>query len=245
MTDSQLSPAVITVGEELVWGELANGNQQWMLQWLKEQDQPAGIAMTLPDHQDTIAKWLRELHKEFCPLIVSGGIGGTHDDCTRQAIAQSLGIPIIRHPECYSILVKRYQDRLNEARARMADLPEGCALIANPEGAPGFHVQRIFAFPGFPSMLKAMLPMTLPTWKRDSSEWKIQEIILDVPEGDAAEAVENFSNQWPNARLGIYAHSLQEAPRRVTLRLRYPANATAVQQAFEELVQQLRLTIPL
>ena len=107
MTDSQLSPAVITVGEELVWGELANGNQQWMLQWLKEQDQPAGIAMTLPDHQDTIAKWLRELHKEFSPLIVSGGIGGTHDDCTRQAIAQSLGIPIIRHPECYSILVKR------------------------------------------------------------------------------------------------------------------------------------------
>ena len=93
-------------------------------------------------------------------------------------------------------------------------------------------------------MLKAMLPMTLPTWK-SSSEWKIQEIILDVPEGDAAEAVENFSNQWPNARLGIYAHSLQEAPRKVTLRLRYPANAPAVQQAFEKLVQQLRLTIPL
>ena len=68
---------------------------------------------------------------------------------------------------------------------------------------------------------------------------------MDVPGGDAAEAVENFSHQWPNARLGIYAHSLQEAPRRVTLRLRYPANASAVQQAFEELVQQLRLTIPL
>ena len=50
-----------------------------------------------------------------------------------------------------------------------------------------------------------MLPMTLPTWKKGSSEWKIQEIILDVPEGDAAEAVENFSNQWPNARLGICA----------------------------------------
>ena len=65
MTDSQMSPAVITVGEELVWGELANGNQQWMLQWLKEQDQPAGIAMTLPDHQDTIAKWLKELTKNF------------------------------------------------------------------------------------------------------------------------------------------------------------------------------------
>jgi hypothetical protein len=87
--------------------------------------------------------------------------------------------------------------------------------------------------------------MTLPIWKKGSSEWKIQEIILDLPEGDVAEAVENFSKQWPNARLGIYAHSLQEAPRRVTLRLRYPANAPAVQQAFEELVQQLRLTIPL
>ena len=245
MTISKLSPAVITVGEELVWGELANANQQWMLQWLKEQDQPAGIAMTLPDHQDTIAKWLRNLYKEFYPLIVSGGIGGTHDDCTRQAIAQSLGIPIIRHHECYEILVERYQDRLNEARARMADLPEGCGLIENLEGAPGFHVQGIFAFPGFPSMLKAMLPITLPIWKRSSSEWKIQEIILNLPEGDVAEAVENFSKQWPNVRLGIYAHSLQEAPRRVTLRLRYPANAPAVQQAFEELIQQLRLTIAL
>ena len=100
MTESHLSPAVITVGEELVWGELANGNQQWMLQWLKEQDQPAGIAITLPDHQDTIAKWLMELHKEFHPLIVSGGIGGTHFT------------PIINPPEVAILGVGRTFDRL-------------------------------------------------------------------------------------------------------------------------------------
>jgi molybdopterin-biosynthesis enzyme MoeA-like protein len=244
MSELRLSPAVITVGDELVWGELANGNQQWILQWLKEQNQPAGIAMTLPDVQDTIAKWLRDLHKEFHPLIVSGGIGGTHDDCTRQAIAQSLRIPIICHPECYSILEKKYHKRFNEARARMADLPEGCALIENIQGAPGFYIQGIFAFPGFPSMLKAMLPTTLPIWKKSTAEWKTQEIILDIPEGDAAMAVEKFSKEWPTARLGIYAHSLQHATRRVTLRLRYPAKASHVQKAFEELVHQLRLIIP-
>lgn len=232
-------PAVVTVGDELALGELINGNQQWMLQWLKELGQPAGIAVTLPDQLPIIAHWLDQLRQEFSPVLVSGGIGGTHDDCTRQAVAAALKVPIQRHPVCYQLLLERYGDRINEARARMADLPEGSELIHNPEGAPGFHVQGIFAFPGFPSMLKAMLPSTLPFWQQNIPTWAEREVILDLPEGEAAAPVEQFSLQWPAARLGIYAHSLSEAPRRITLRLRYPASATEILSSFEELLDHL------
>jgi molybdenum cofactor synthesis domain-containing protein len=234
------APAVVTVGDELILGELANGNLQWMLQWLKEQGQPAGTAITLPDHVEVIGNWLRKLREDYSPILVSGGIGGTHDDCTRAGIARALDVPLVRHRECYGQLKEKYQDRLNEARSRMADLPEGASLIPNTHGAPGFYLQNIFAFPGFPSMLQEMVPQTLDLWTLPHAQWAEEEEQLEIPEGDAAAAVETFSRAWPSARLGIYADSNLTLPRKIKLRLRYPATEHEVHNAFATLVQRLR-----
>ena len=90
---------MVTVGDELVLGERGNENSRWMSEWLKLNLRPGGVQLSLPDDVETIAQWLKQLvRKNHVPVLVAGGIGGTHDDCTRTGIAQALGVPLTRHP---------------------------------------------------------------------------------------------------------------------------------------------------
>ncbi len=235
-------PAVVTVGDELVLGERGNENSRWMSEWLKQNFHPAGIQLSLPDDGDTIAQWLKELLKGgHFPILVAGGIGGTHDDCTRAGIAQALGVPLTRHPECWEILVARYDGReMNESRSNMAMLPEGCTLIENPHGAPGFEMGGIFAFPGFPNMLQAMLPVLQDRFGPQGQESQMheQQVRLKTREGDISDAVREFSRLHPECRLGIYAHS-GSSWGEVSLRFRYPDSRDDLSLEFRQFVKGL------
>jgi molybdopterin-biosynthesis enzyme MoeA-like protein len=237
-----LKPGVVTVGDELVFGERGNDNEKWLLGFLRERGYPAVAALCLPDDVSAIAFWVRALvEAQHFPVLVSGGIGGTHDDCTREGIASALGRPLVKHEECFRILQSRYGRRFNQERRRMAWLPEDCGLIANPYGAPGFHMQGIFAFPGFPDMLHVMAPEALDGVLPERSEalWTIREHVLPVAEGDIAEAVEEFLRNHPGARLGMYPDATRMR-REVTLRLRFLPGQEETAAAFDALVEELR-----
>ena len=237
--------AVVTVGDELIFGERSNQNSEWMLAWLQKQNRPARIALSLADDPEIIALWLKQLRAQKHDLIlVSGGIGGTHDDCTREGIAMALDVPIAKHPECWEILSKRYGAELNTSRANMAMLPEGCQLIPNPHGAPGFHQDGIFAFPGFPKMLHSMIDFTLPFLNKEENQqsMKIEEVRLQMREGDASDPVRAFSLKHPEARLGIYAHA-GKSWGQITLRFRYPESNPELLQNFKDFVKTLNAPI--
>jgi molybdopterin-biosynthesis enzyme MoeA-like protein len=123
----------------------------------------------------------------------------------------------------------------------MAWLPEGAALISNPFGAPGFHVDGIYAFPGFPHMLKSMVEDTLPhivSPHGQASSWIVRELELSVPEGEIAAEIEAFARQHPEGRLGLYP-SLQSGSPKVTIRLRVSERNSHVLRDFENLVDKL------
>jgi len=153
-----LKPAVVTVGSELVYGERDNDNQQWLLRKLWDNAIPAALSLSVGDDETLIAAQIARLHEEgYFPILVSGGIGGTHDDVTRQGIAAGLERPPVEHEECRSILAEKYGDRFTPQRQRMAELPEGAVLIDNSLGAPGFHCQGVYGFPGFPNEFSSNL----------------------------------------------------------------------------------------
>ncbi len=234
-------PAIVTVGDELVLGERSNENAQWMSDQLKRYQRPAGIVLSLPDNIGTIAYWLKQLrdYRGF-PILVSGGIGGTHDDCTRAGIAKAVDVPLARHEECWELLASRYGAEFNESRSNMTVLPQGCRLIHNPLGAPGFHIEGIYAFPGFPNMLKAMLPPVLDEIAPPlpGAHMKEVEVRLRTREGDIADQVRRFSEIHPDARLGIYAHS-SKSWGEVSLRFRYPETNTELEDEFMAFVENL------
>jgi len=240
-TGNRVGPAVVTVGDELLFGERENGNQRWLLERLHTFGHPAEVALSLPDDLGAIAHWVATLSQRGCfPILVSGGIGGTHDDCTRQAIAAGLGLRLELHPECDAILAARYGDHYTNQRRRMAELPAGCTLLLNTKGAPGFRIGGIFAFPGFPEMLQPMAEEALATALPQAESATITiDATLPLQEGDIALDVEAFSHSHPTARVGIYPVA-GGGPPAVTLRLRAPDDDVETRSAFESLVARLR-----
>lgn len=234
-------PAVVTVGDELLFGERENGNQTWLLQRLHALGQPAEVALSLPDDPGTIAHWIAALVERGCfPILVAGGLGGTHDDCTRQAVATGLGVRLELHPECDALLSARYGANYTAQRRRMAELPAGCALLPNPGGAPGFTLAGVFAFPGFPEMLRPMAEAVLAEVLPGPAGASVTvDATLPFQEGDIALDVEAFSRAHPAARVGIYPVS-GGGPPAVTLRLRAAAADTATRAAFDALLARLR-----
>lgn len=239
--DKTIKPAVVTVGNELTFGERRNGNQEWLCQQLFVRGIPAQAVMSLPDDVDVISHWIRQLKQtNHYPILVSGGIGGTHDDLTREAVAVGLGVALCRHQDCYAILSERYGERFTPQRQRMADLPEGCGLITNPIGAPGFHLHGVFGFPGFPTMLQPMFETVAQVHLSAIAkvDWQITEFALAVAEGDIALDIETFDQLHSGVHIGIYP-STEKFRREVTVRLRYPPARRDVDVAFRELLNRL------
>jgi molybdopterin-biosynthesis enzyme MoeA-like protein len=237
-----IKPAVVTVGDELILGERSNDNQVWLLRFLQEQSSPAAVALTLPDSVEIIALGLQELlHHRFYPILVSGGIGGTHDDCTREGVARALRRPLTRHPACHRILAAKYGTQYTSGRQRMAQLPEGCDLIVNPGGAPGFTMSGIYAFPGFPSMLQPMarevLARILPV--APTGAGVTREYTLALHEGQIALDIEAFAKAHAETRIGIYP-SAASFRREVTVRLRCARGREGVLEAFDQLIAAIQ-----
>lgn len=233
-----LRPVVITVGNELIYGERSDDNRIWMLAKLQEAGIAAHLALTLPDDEHEISRWIRILKTySYVPIFISGGIGGTHDDRTRQGIAIGLDRSLICHKECFDILRQRYGRNFTEQRQRMAWLPEGSLLISNKLGAPGFFIDNIYAFPGFPEMLQPMFMWVIEQLNPNPKEvWITREWHLPVSEGVIAQEVEKFVEKHSTVSVGLYPHIGSNGPE-VTVRIRYQARDAELLSPFESLLR--------
>ncbi len=237
----EIRPAVVTVGDELIYGERSNANLEWMLQTFTRRGMPAHAALVLPDSEEAIARHLRYLKERgHRPIFVSGGIGGTHDDRTRQGIAGALGRPLVLHEECDAILSRKYGSAYTPERRRMASLPRGARLIPNPIGAPGFFVDPIYAFPGFPEMLHPMAEKVLNELFGivEKTPFVIREIRLPVGEGTIAAEVESFDKTHPDVEIGLYPRFTSTGPE-VTVRCRYRKDSEPAQNAVRRFLDEL------
>lgn len=239
-------PAVATVGQELLYGERSNDNLLWLLRTFARFGHPAEVAMVLPDDEIAIGDHVATLvHKGYRPIFVSGGIGGTHDDRTRQGVARALGRSLVQHEECFQILARRYGHKFTAQRQRMAWLPEGAQLIDNPIGAPGFFVDPVYAFPGFPEMLHPMAQATLTRLfgPDDGPKTRVLEITLKIPEGEIAEEVERFASEHTEVDIGLYPSITEEGPT-VCVRCRAPREAMETWAEVRKFLQKLGSSYP-
>src|SRR5687768_11151360 len=128
------------IGDEILSGRTQDKNIAQVATWLNDQGIRLAEVRVVPDDAAKIAENVNALRAQHDYLFTTGGIGPTHDDITVDAIAEALGAPVIVHPEARAILEAYYRERggVNEARLRMARVPGGAELIANPtSGAPG------------------------------------------------------------------------------------------------------------
>jgi molybdopterin-biosynthesis enzyme MoeA-like protein len=235
-------PAIITPGDEVVWVERNNDNQRWLLQYLYQQGVACDVAISVPDDIDVIAQWVKMTKDAgYYPIFVVGGLGGTHDDCTREGVAKALGRDLVQHEGCHLILSAKYGELgYTVERRRMAMLAHGCGLIKNPIGAPGFFIDGVFALPGFPTMNRPMFTELINILMPESlkSELLIKEYILPVGEAVIATEMEHFYTKYPCVKIGLYPSS-EKFGQEVKVRFRCRKNDTQTLTDFEALMANI------
>ena len=152
--------AIIVIGDEILSGRTKDRNIGWLAEQLGSQGIMLREARVIPDVREVIIKTVHLLSAAHDLVFTSGGIGPTHADITPECIAAAFGRKVIRHPEAEARLIAHYENtdiEFNDARQKMADIPEGAALIDNPlSAAPGYILGNVYVFAGVPSILQAM-----------------------------------------------------------------------------------------
>ena len=150
------SAAIVTIGNEIVSGDTENTNGSWLARRLAALGVEVELIAAIPDEIDGIAAFVREHAAAQDAVVVTGGLGGTPDDLTREAIAAAFGVAQVEQPEVAAALRARFT-RAPEYAARWALLPEGSRPLENPlGGAPGFAIANVYVLPGLPAEMEAM-----------------------------------------------------------------------------------------
>ena len=151
---------LVVIGDEILSGRTHDKNIAQVASWLQVQGIRLAEVRVVPDVSEAIVEAVNALRARTDYLFTTGGIGPTHDDITVDAVAQALGVGVVVHPKARAILEDYYATRggLNEARLRMARVPEGGELIPNHmSGAPGIKIGNVHLMAGVPTITAQML----------------------------------------------------------------------------------------
>jgi molybdenum cofactor synthesis domain-containing protein len=150
------SAAIVTIGNELLSGDVENTNGSWLARRLEAIGVPVRLIAVLPDDIEAIAEFIRTSSGTADVVLVTGGLGGTPDDITREAISAAFSVEQEEVPDLADELRARFLSD-PEYAARWAQLPVGSRPLENPlGGAPGFAIENVYVLPGLPSEMEAM-----------------------------------------------------------------------------------------
>ncbi|WP_230421395.1 CinA family nicotinamide mononucleotide deamidase-related protein [Actinomadura soli] len=160
---------LLTVGDELLLGDTINGNAAWLGRRLADHGVDVTRGVVVGDELDLIVEAVTAALGRADAVITTGGLGPTYDDLTRDALAKAAGVGLVRDPALERRLrerVARAGRELQPMALRMADVPEGARVIANPAGsAPGLRVELpggiVYALPGVPFEMHTIMDETV------------------------------------------------------------------------------------
>ena len=195
--------AILTIGNELVSGDVPNTNASWLARRLAPLGVEVRLSAALPDEIETIAAFVRTEAPRVDFFLVTGGLGGTPDDLTREAIAAAFRVEQEEVPELAADLRARFT-RNPEYAARWALLPGGSRPLANPHGgAPGFAIENVYVFPGLPSEMEAMFASIEEEFRRGApiESWRR---IYQTYESVISPVLQEAGERWPGVLIGSY-----------------------------------------
>jgi nicotinamide-nucleotide amidase len=222
---------LIFTGDELLRGDIVNTNQAYLGQRLLDLGIFATHAISVADDLADIVGTIRDaLARRPEVLVLSGGLGPTEDDLTREATAEALGVPLEHHEELLEQIRDRFAARgyeMGESNGKQAQLPQGATAIPIAGTAPGFFLERqgtlVVALPGVPWELKEMWEGTieprLAAQPGSGAGHAVRRIgVFGIGESMAAEKLADLPWRGSDVEIGTRA-SLEE----LTIILRGPA----------------------
>jgi len=149
--------ALVTVGDELLAGDTVNTNASWLGKRLSERGASVERVTVVPDRLADIARVVNEYRAEYDAVIVTGGLGPTHDDVTMDGVAAAFGREVVESEEALDWIETHGGYTREDLVEGTADIPAGARMLPNRAGvAPGCVIDAVYVLPGVPEEMKAM-----------------------------------------------------------------------------------------
>jgi molybdenum cofactor synthesis domain-containing protein len=204
-----VTAAVLVIGDEILSGRTKDTNSGYIAENMTAIGIDVMEIRVVSDVEEAIVEALNALRARYTYVFTTGGIGPTHDDKTADAVAAAFGVGIGHDPRAVAMLRERFPDAadLNEGRMRMARIPDGADLIANPVSkAPGFRLGNVFVMAGVPSIMRAMLDDAIPMLET-GVPIASATILANAKEGDIAVELGRVQQAHPAVAIGSYPFS--------------------------------------
>lgn len=203
---------VLTVGNEIVYGDVENTNASWLARRLAELGLEVRLLASVRDSVEEVAAFLRAEMGRTGIVVVTGGLGGTPDDLTREAVAAAFDVPTEEIPDLADALRARFGPRgLGEYAARWARIPRGAVPLENPlGGAPGFVLGNVHVLPGLPREMEAMFELLADRFRGEPiGAWRRR---YATGEGQIVSVLEEATQRHPAVTVGSYPSFLESGP---------------------------------
>jgi molybdenum cofactor synthesis domain-containing protein len=199
--------ALITVGDELLAGDTQNTNATWLAAQLSERGVDVRRVLVVPDDEGAIADRVQAYSERYDAVIVTGGLGGTPDDITMDAVARAFDRALaaddaVREDVERTLEAVRdeYPDLEVDVGAE-AEIPEGARPLLNRAGlSAGAVVENVYVLPGIPSEMEAMFEDVAEEFSGDA---RSRTLYTEEPEANLIDALTDARAQF-DVSVGCY-----------------------------------------
>lgn len=202
-----ITAAILVIGDEILSGRTKDKNIGYIAEYLTNIGIDLREVRIVPDVEEEIVTSLNALRHRYTYVFTTGGIGPTHDDITADSVAKAFGVGIDHDPRAVAVMKARFDalgTEMNEARMRMARVPNGADLVQNKiSAAPGFWIGNVITMAGVPAIMQAMLDEVAPKLKT-GAQMLSESIRADLREGDIGTELGEVAKEHPGASIGSY-----------------------------------------
>jgi molybdenum cofactor synthesis domain-containing protein len=202
-----VTACVLIIGNEILSGRTEDENLAFLARGLNDSGIRLREARIIPDVPEIIVTTVNDVRQRFDYVFTTGGIGPTHDDITAQCMADAFGVALILHPQAKHLLETHYPPgQLNEARLRMAMVPEGAVLLPNPiSRAPGFQIANVFVLPGVPNIMQGIFEQ-LKYRLAGGDKVLSRSVSCRLGEGTLAKDLSALQDRYADVEIGSYPY---------------------------------------
>ena len=197
-----MNVALVSVGDELLSGDTVNTNAAWLGERLDERGVDVERVTVVPDRVTDIAGVVGEYAAEYDAVIVTGGVGPTHDDRTLEGVAAALDRSLETDETVLEWLTEEGGYTRDDLTDGTADLPAGARALHNTVGvAPGCVVENVYVFPGVPTEMRAMFESVESAF---SGERRYTgSLVVDEPESALIDRFQELQERF-DVKVGSY-----------------------------------------
>ena len=194
---------IIIIGNEVLSGKTPDTNSHFLCVELRRLGVEVQKISTIQDEIDLIGQEAAYFSKRFDFVFTTGGVGPTHDDVTIEGIAKGFSLPVVRHPEIEHRMRQRLGGDVNQARLRMANVPQGAVLLATDAlFAPVVNIHNVYIFPGIPRILQERFHAIKERFR--DAPYFLKNVFVRYGEGVIASALNDLLAKFPHLLLGSY-----------------------------------------